>query len=683
MTKLETADILIVDQTNINADLISDIFSKNQIPVNFDLSQSISDLLSKLEEKNWQAIFLIIDGIPISIDALIDAMPNINKKCPIIIISQDYDRDTALNHIQAGATDAFSLDEIDHLAELTKKLLLQNQTNSTIQKQRSALKESHERFIALSKQVPMAIAFIHEGAFININPAFQHFFSVGSSEEVSEISFLDLIVDEDISKVKDALKEISKNNIKEKTVVESVNVKKSAELICPVNLLISQTNINGESGLQVIFQPTQWNIKPSTAIANYSQLISPESFTQSLNQIIRKTNRKHAYSLSFFELDGYSRIKTNIGITRSDHLLHEISAFMATQASEAMKISRLNSDVYTLLVSAETTAECIDAINALQAAFNTHSFNSIEHNISVSSNIGVVHITNQLHTLDQALSLADVACTVSRNRKQNKPHIYNSEEDRSTVERVDQNWVDKIKDALRFDNFKLLFQPIVSLGSEHENLYEVLLRIKRSGGEDGLPSQFLHFARQSKLESDIDKWVVKNAVNILEENNKEPIRLFINLSESSLKSIGFIEWLEEHYSSQIINLVFEIPEDIAIKWQSETLHFIQQIRSHDGTICIDQYGNHPDDTSQINALRADFHKVDGAFINNLSTNRKHQSIIHNICLDTEESDTKLIANYVQDSDSLAILWREGFDFIQGNYLQAPAAHLDYKFEDQI
>jgi len=687
MTNSEHPEILIVDKTNINADLINDIFCKHQITTNFSLTQSIPDLLAKLEQETWQAIFLFIDDIPISVDALIESMPDINKHCPVIVINQNYDRETALTHIRSGATDVFSLDEIDYLAKLTKKLLSRNQLTNTIKIQNCELNEWRDRFTLINDLTPISIAFIHDGAFIHTNPAFQHFFNIETSEDIADISFLDLVGNDDIEKTKTILKEMSNNvDVGAQTrTIKSVNVKKDADSLYPVNLLISQTTINNEPGLQIVFQPTEWEIKSDTASSNQRQLLSVENFIHSLNLVIRNTHKKHTYSLSFFELNDYSNIKNNIGITRSGNLLKEISAFLVGHSSSELKVSRLNSDVYTLLVSADTASDCIKKIETLQGDFSNHKFSSIDKSIKVSCNIGIVHMTNLIHSPDQALSLADVACTVSRNNTQHHLHIYNPEEDRSTVESVDQSWADKIKDALKNNNFRLLYQPIVSLGAEKEKLFEVLLRIKSSGNEDTLPNQFLHFAQQSKLDNSIDKWVIKQSVQTIEKNQSEPIRLFINLSEASLKDINFIEWLQDNYDSQLINLVFEIPEHIALKWPSETLHFIQQIHNLNGEVCIDQFGNHPENQAQIDSLHADHHKIDGTFISNLSTNRKHQSIIHNICLNAQDSntDTSLIASYVQDADSLAILWREGVDFIQGNYLQPPAGNLDYKFESQI
>ena len=628
MTNSELPNVLIVDHNNINLDLISSVFNKHQISVNFDLTQSIPELLEKLAQQTWQTIFLMIDNVPIAIDALMETMPATNSNCPLIVISQEYNREEALTFIRSGAKEVFSVEETEHLAAYIKQLLNDYTLSETVENQQQILKEAEEKFSSLFYQLPMAVTYIHEGVFIDSNPAFKTFFNINEDEETDEISFLDLVVYEDLDKAKHLLQQVASNR-DELVKTETIRVKTSADSTSQVTLTISKITINGEPSLQIIFQPIQWEIKAKTSSDTHQDMLSPDVFVQMLNQVIRKTNSSKAHCLCFFELDGYSRIKHNIGITRSDHLLQEISDFMRQQISSHFKISRLNSDVYTLIVSDETASGCIQKIEALQSVFNEYNFSSIDQSIKVASNIGAVHLTSLVHSPDQAFSLADVACTVSRNRKKNQLHIYNPEEDRSTVESIDQSWVDKIKDAIEHDNFKLLFQPIVSLGTEMQEIYEVLLRIKRSGGDDILPNQFLHFARQSNQESDIDKWVIEHTIKTLTKKNAN-IQFFINLSESSLKDINFIEWLEKHHAHQIKNLVFEIPEDTMLQWQSEAIHFIQQIKIHGGAVCIDQFGNHPESKAQIDAMHADFYKIDGAFINNLSTNRKHQSIVHNI-----------------------------------------------------
>ena len=306
-----------------------------------------------------------------------------------------------------------------------------------------------------------------------------------------------------------------------------------------------------------------------------------------------------------------------------------------------------------------------------------------EYNIQMPLNIGLVHLTDNIKSPDQAFSLADVACTVARNRKDNQIHIYNPQQDRSTVDVLDQNWAVRIKDALQNDNFKLVFQPIINLKNSGEASYEVLLRMKSTGESDILPSQFLHAARKSDLEIEIDKWVLSNTLSTVSHLEHQNTTVFVKLSESSLKSLEFFNWLKQLNTEDKQRLVLEITEELALQAPSEILNLLQE-RQHSGyKVCIEQFGNHPESENNLLELKADFYKIDGAFVNHLSTNRKNQSIVHKIALSAKNNNIKTIACFVQDADSLAILWQEGFDCIQGNYLQSPGPELNYQFNSLI
>jgi EAL domain-containing protein (putative c-di-GMP-specific phosphodiesterase class I) len=39
-----------------------------------------------------------------------------------------------------------------------------------------------------------------------------------------------------------------------------------------------------------------------------------------------------------------------------------------------------------------------------------------------------------------------------------------------------------------------------------------------------------------------------------------------------------------------------------------------------------------------------------------------------------------IASFVEDANSLAVLWQCSVDFIQGHFLQAPSPKLDFDFD---
>ena len=685
MSKLTIHDILLIDKSDIHKELIEDAFRNHKSIIKITQVENTSDVLKSLNEQHWQCILLAIDEIPLSITQLLEQMPGQNKNSPIIVLLNDYHRESALRFLTEGVFDVSAFDELDYLVQSISKGLKTEELSHTLTLQRNAIKAAHDRFRALTTQLPMAIAFLHEGAFINVNPEFQHYFKLESTEDLAETSFLDLIDTQDVDRIKKIFSQFNKDIELNNEKVENIKFNTQTDNTKTADIIFTRTNINQESGIQIIVQPHLEKIieESVSTIDDENSLLSPEFFIQTLNQVIRNRNKDQHYALCFFEIDEYAKYKKRIGITRSDNLFHQISEFMTTLVNPNLQISQLNIDVFTVLLKAESRAACEDAVTHLQQTISQHNFIIDEQKMNTKINLGLVHISKHIENPDQALSLADVACTVSRNKNLHLMHVYTQNEDRSTVETVDFSWTGRIKDALKNDNFKLVYQPILHIKNEPTPLYEALLRMKSSRGDDILPGQFLHTAKQSGQEEDIDKWVINQILQLLESSTTADTSFFINLSETSINSIEFISWILENCKNYGQHIVFEITEHHALQFESEVLHFIQEVKKINCQICIEHYGNQPDASETLVEMDADYYKIDGAFINHLATNRKHQSIIHNIVHDTKDKNVKTIACFVQDADSLAILWREGVDYIQGNYLQIPNSQLSYKFEAQI
>jgi len=678
-------NILLIDKSDLHSELVDDAFSRINNPVNLGMASTTADVFKKLKEQTWQCILLAIDEIPLSIPDFIEQIPQNNQSTPIIILQSEYNRSDALTYLSQGIYDVIAFNELDYLTLSFKKGLQTEELSLTLKSQREAIKDAHDRFRALTTQLPMAIAFIHEGAFINVNPEFQRFFAIKSSDSLAEISFLDLVDAKEVPKMRQAFKEFNQSEEVDHIKLENVTLKNLAEEKCCADLSFTRTNINQESGLQIIIQPhveePEQEIEPIEE--DTSQLLSPEFFIQKLNQNIRNKNNEINHALCFLEVDDYTKYKKRLGITRNDFLFQKISEYITNLNNSNIEISQFNIDVYTVLINADSTEKCEELAQQLQDMIVNHSFVVDDYTVHAAVNLGLVHINDQIQNPDQAFSLADVACTVSRNKNQHEIHVYSQKEDRSTVETVDFSWKGRIEDALKNDNFRLVFQPILHIKNNPTPMYEVLLRMKSSHGKDILPGQFLHAAKQSEQELTIDQWVVTHTLKLLNESADADTCLFVKLSAASLKSMDFIKWLKEQCGVRSSQLVFEIAEHVALEFESEILHFIQEIKKIGCKVCLEHFGNHPDASDELTALGSDYYKIDGAFINHLATNRKHQAIIRNIVRNTAINDAYIIACFVQDADSLAILWREGVDYIQGNYLQIPNSQLSYKFEAQI
>jgi len=678
-----SSNILLIDNSDVDLEIIQNAFTSHSVLVEITLAKKTSQIISNLSEKTWQSIILTIENIPIELPQLIDSMPERNRDTPIIVIVNEYNRSVALNYLTQGVSDVIAKSELNYLATSYLKHTQIEQLKNTLHRQRQALQEAHDRFRSLTTQTPMAIAFLHEGAFINVNPEFQQFFAIKNASDIPDLSFLDLIAKKDQSKVKNIFSEFSNNIDLETKTLDAITVIDFNNNNHTVDFLFARTNINNEQGLQLIIKKKE---TPSSLVSTKKddkQFLSSEYFLQLLNQAIQNIDTDIQYALVMIELDGYTKFKHRIGITRNESLFQDIHNFVREFIKPDIIMSKLGTEIITILINKSTSSECYSEIESLQNSINQKTFSVADQEINIETNIGFVYITNTIHNPDQALSLADVACTVSRSKKNHEIHVYNPIKDRSTVESIDSNWSERIKDAIKNDNFKLVFQPIIHLKTEPTPIYEALLRMKSSSGSDILPGQFLHNAKLSNLEQQIDKWVIGNASETAKKSNQPKLILFLNISDSSVKDIDFLEWLKNNYKQELPQMVFEFTEKLALDAQSDVIRFSREIHNMGGQICIDRFGNQPDAINELVEINADYIKIDGAFINHLSTNRKHQSIIHSVIKTTAKTSTKSIACFVQDADSLAILWREGVDYIQGNYLQSPIPELSYKFDPKM
>jgi EAL domain-containing protein (putative c-di-GMP-specific phosphodiesterase class I) len=83
----------------------------------------------------------------------------------------------------------------------------------------------------------------------------------------------------------------------------------------------------------------------------------------------------------------------------------------------------------------------------------------------------------------------------------------------------------------------------------------------------------------------------------------------------------------------------------------------------------------------IKELSADFLKIDRSFIHNLANTKGNIEKIKSIVGEAQSLNKQTIAQFVQDANSLSILWQCGVDYIQGYFLQRPEASLMYEFTE--
>ena len=130
-------------------------------------------------------------------------------------------------------------------------------------------------------------------------------------------------------------------------------------------------------------------------------------------------------------------------------------------------------------------------------------------------------------------------------------------------------------------------------------------------------------------------------------------------------------------------LTFEIAEKHAAQHLKHAKSFVNTLREMHCKTALEHFGAGPNSFQLLKHLPVDFLKIDGSFIHNLASDSDNQAMVRSILATANSMNRQCIAEYVQDAHSLAVLWQNGIQFIQGNFLQEPSEALDYDFSSEI
>ena len=241
-----------------------------------------------------------------------------------------------------------------------------------------------------------------------------------------------------------------------------------------------------------------------------------------------------------------------------------------------------------------------------------------------------------------------------------------------------------MREALKRDDFQLVFQPIVGLHATPGERYETLLRLRSPRGELVLPQVFLRTAKQIGLEKEIDRWVIRHALQQIKEREKlgQPVSLFTKISDASVHDASLSGWLRETITSlgaDASRLTVEIDARLLMHSPAEALHFAQAAHAAGIEIALDHCDTEPECLKLFGTIPVGFWKIDGKTIARLATDRLLQVRLRKLAEAARGTGIQTIAVCVEDADTLALLWSEGVNFIQGYYVQGPEEALSYDF----
>lgn len=231
-------------------------------------------------------------------------------------------------------------------------------------------------------------------------------------------------------------------------------------------------------------------------------------------------------------------------------------------------------------------------------------------------------------------------------------------------------WVGRIREALDEDRLVLYSQPIVPLKGGRPS-EELLLRMKGRNGELIGPDAFLGVAEKYGLITEIDQWVVRQAVALAAMGR----HVGANLSAESIVTIDLLALIKdelEQTGADPSNLVFEITETSLMREIDKGHAFARGVVDLGCGIALDDFGTGFGTFTHVKKLAIKYLKIDIEFVRGLTGSSANQHVVKAIVNLAQGFGCETIAEGVEDEETLVLLREYGVDFAQGYHLGRPA-----------
>jgi diguanylate cyclase (GGDEF)-like protein len=393
--------------------------------------------------------------------------------------------------------------------------------------------------------------------------------------------------------------------------------------------------------------------------------------TQRIDEALRRRDR--AFGLLLLDLDDFKVINDRHGHASGDVVLTVIGQRLTGLVRAGDTVARLGGDEFAYLVhggAAELRAVAERLVEAIEqpVAVGGRRFH-------VRTSIGIVLAGDgDAESAQSLMSHADIALYEAKARDKGGIVLIAGAERDDAAKQV------HLREQIAqpdLDQFTVVYQPIVDLGTGQLRGVEALLRWEHP--ETGLvyPGDFMHLAEITSLILPIGVWTLRTAcaqVKKWQEEGHPHLSVAVNLSARQFQQVEVVEHVkralrETGLSARSLDL--EITESHAMANAEATIHTLRELKALGVRISIDDFGIGYSSLNYLKRLPIDTLKIDQSFVRDITSDPDDAAIATAVIALAHTLKLRVVAEGVETQEQLAFLAARHCDRMQGYLFSRP------------
>ena len=386
-------------------------------------------------------------------------------------------------------------------------------------------------------------------------------------------------------------------------------------------------------------------------------------------------NRHHA--LCYLDLDQFKIVNDTCGHVAGDELLRQLGDLLKTNIREGDTLARLGGDEFGLLLENCNLKKATEVAEKVRQSVKDFRFAWQERSFEIGASIGVVGINADNMDIAVILASADMACYAAKDMGRNRVHVYEPSDAMLSERHGQMHWAGRITKALEEQRMMIFEQPVVGIKASGQARHcEILVRMRDEDGVIVRPDTFIPAAERYNLMPTVDRWVINQAFEYMQQSvySDTDRVVAINLSGTSLADEALLEYVLETaktHQSDLSKVCFEITETAAISNLAKATQFIRALKKQGCRFSLDDFGSGLSSFSYLKNLPVDYIKIDGSFVVDMINDPIDRAMVEAIVRVGHVMNVKIIAEWVENEDTLNLLKEMGVDYVQGYHLGVP------------
>jgi diguanylate cyclase (GGDEF)-like protein/PAS domain S-box-containing protein len=384
------------------------------------------------------------------------------------------------------------------------------------------------------------------------------------------------------------------------------------------------------------------------------------------------------YAVLFLDLDRFKVVNDSLGHLAGDQLLVAFAERLQRCLRPADTVARLGGDEFTVLLE-----EVRDAADACRVADRIHEtlrvpFHLQGHEVFTTASIGIALGGAAYSSAEALLRDADIAMYRAKSRGPGAYKVFDAAMHAQAVEQL--RLETELRRAVDGQEFRLLYQPIVEIGTRRVIGLEALLRWAHPSRGLLPPADFIRVAEETGLLVRIGWWVLDEACRQAAQwralhadaGSKAP-RVNVNLSAAQFVQPDLLARIDAALHDHGLRgtaLALEIAESVVTQHADYAMDMIAELRRRRIHLCLDDFGVGYSSLGNLQSLGVETLKIDRSFVARIGVDGQDPRILRTILSLARDLGVEAIAEGVESEAHLAHLGSLGCRYAQG-YLFAP------------